>query len=77
MLSAEDELNSFLKEIQKGKDQQNELQSITYDAIAKNAAKAYDEIQDVGQLIQDHKDNTELINREMMMQGALVHVKNN
>ena len=38
---------SFLEEVQKGKDQKDQLKSITMDAIAQNAMKTYDEQQDV------------------------------
>ena len=42
-LTAEDELNDFLKEIQKSKEQQDQLKSIAYEAITANANKAYDQ----------------------------------
>ena len=42
-LSAEEELQRFLKEVQRGKDQKDQLKSITYDTIAHNAQKDYEE----------------------------------
>ena len=42
-LTAEEELQRFLEEVQKGKEKKDQLKSITFDQIAQNAGKSYEE----------------------------------
>ena len=76
MLSVEDELKEFMNEIQRDKDEKEKIKMITHQAIVSNAQKSYDEQRDLGELIQEHRENEEAmleINQEK--QRALVLAK--
>lgn len=59
MLSVEDELKEFMNEIQRDKDEKEKIKMITHQAIVSNARKSYDEQRDLGELIQEHRENEE------------------
>ena len=50
-----------MDEIQRDKDEKEKIKMITHQAIVTNAQKSYDEQRDFGELIQEHKDNEEVM----------------
>lgn len=59
LLTVEDELNDFMEEVERERNDKDHLKSITYEAINQNAQKAYEEQRDIGELVQEHQENEE------------------
>lgn len=59
LVTVEDELNDFMEEVERERNDKDHMKSITYDAINQNAQKAYEEQRDIGELVQEHEENEE------------------
>jgi hypothetical protein len=55
-VTPEEELEQILKEVQRAKEAREGIKSITYQNIQKNALKSYEDQQDVGALINEHRE---------------------
>ena len=55
LLSAEDEVQDFLKEMKQAKDNKESLKALMAEEVKKNEDRAYDEMRDVGELMADYK----------------------
>lgn len=55
LLSAEDEVQDFLKEMKQAKENKESLKALMAEEVKKNEDRAYDEMRDVGELMADYK----------------------